>query len=411
MSDGPSSSAFLAIALIALGAAIYWIARVPAFQLVTWWAALFAVMLPAATAFVGWLGIDVPHIHDPIPVTSGEFASHPDIIILVSDAHGALSGLSKLYGFGAEGAAKRLEQVGLRVNDDMKSNYSLTHLSLPSFFEMDYPLEGGQAVSNGDRVALLGALGGRNQLTKILKANGYRFVMVEAGWSGSRCTGAVDVCIGSPWPDEAASFAIDRSIFSLWRGKFKGSLTAGTLNTVEWLKNDLPTILSNGRPDVVFAHLLIPHPPLRLGSDCAYRWKPVLGGRSVGLPGLDPSLLAQRKSAYLDQVECAQSVMLSVASLVGEDAILLVFGDHGPDSRAQLFAAPSDWSQADIEERMRVFFAAKAKSCSFEDVVSLVNVGRRLLSCLGGSGVSFLEDRYFVSTSDSLPIREVRVAG
>ena len=51
----------------------------------------------------------------------------------------------------------------------MKSNYSLTHLSLPSFFEMDYPLESGEAVSNGDRVALLGALGGQNQLTRSSK--------------------------------------------------------------------------------------------------------------------------------------------------------------------------------------------------------------------------------------------------
>ena len=55
------------------------------------------------------------------------------------------------------------------MNEDMKANYSLTHLSLPSFFEMDYPLPSGKAVSKGDRLALLEALGGRNQLTTILR--------------------------------------------------------------------------------------------------------------------------------------------------------------------------------------------------------------------------------------------------
>jgi hypothetical protein len=183
------------------------------------------------------------------------------------------------------------------------------------------------------------------------------------------------------------------------------------------LEESLPAYLSNGRPDFVFLHLLIPHPPLRLGADCVFGWKPELGGRTVGVSGLDSLRLARRKAAYIDQVECAQSTIAEVAATMGDNVIFLTFGDHGPDSGAQLFKDPQDWSQADVDERLRIFFAAKASFCSFDDLTSLVNVGRRLLNCLTASQLLQLKDRFYLATGatgpagESLPIHEVQVSG
>jgi hypothetical protein len=282
---------------------------------------------------------------------------------------------------------------------------------------MGYPVEGGEIVDQGDLLELQEIFGGRNQLVDVFKEEGYEFVMVESSWSGGRCTEAVDVCVASRWPDEATSFAIDRSAFGIGGGPFKDSPSAGTLRTLKWLEDDLAAYLANGRPDFVFAHLLIPHAPLHVGSGCGYEWNVELSGLTVGVPDDDLDRLNLRKAAYIAQVECAQSAMVKVAALVDDDTVFLVFGDHGPDSQAQLFRDPSGWTRSDVEERMHVFFAAKAGNCSFEGVRSLVNVGPRLLGCLTGSEIPQVEDRFFLATGSTdqagepYPVHEIWMTG
>jgi len=85
--------------------------------------------------------------------------------------------------------------------------------------------------------------------------------------------------------------------------------------------------------------------------------------------------------------------------------------------KGQLFRNPSDWSQADIYKRKRVFFGAKASSCSFEDVASLVNVGVQLLRGLSGSKTPDVDDQCVVTTGateptgESISIHEVQMTG
>jgi hypothetical protein len=412
LGDDPLRVVLLFAAIAVFVSLTYRLAGMRGFQLLTIWAVFVAIFFPVASAVTEQLTFQESDLQAAPPVIAAAFTSHPDIVVLVSDAHGAFSVLADLYGFETAPAIKRLEESGLGLNAHMKANYSLTHLSLPSFFEMGYPVENGDIVSQGDLVELHEAVGGQNQLVGLFKSEGYQFVMVEPGWAGGRCAAIVDVCVASPFPDEATSFAIGRSVFGVGRSFLKESGPAAALSTLRWLEEELPTYLANGRPDFVFAHLFLPHPPLRLGEDCDFEWKAGLGGLSVGIPGLDNTQLALRKAAYIDQVECAQTAMAKVASLVSEDAIFLTFGDHGPDSRAQLFRNPSDWSQADVDERMQAFFAAKAASCRFDDVTSLVNVGRRLLECLTDSAIPDVEDRYFLATEatqsgEPLPVYEV----
>lgn len=415
--DKPMREAVVLAGTVVLVWLAYRLGEMKGFQLITTWAAFFALILPLATALGTWLSYGESHVQDQQAVSVGSFKTHPDVVILVADAHGAFSVLSDLYDFDAAPALKSLEESGMTVNPGMRANYPLTFLSIPSFFRMAYPIQNDATFGHRDLIELQESLGGDNQLVDLFKSEGYEFVMVEAGWSGSRCKVEVDVCVNSPWPDEATAFAIDRSVFNLWNGFFKGSLTSGTLSTLGWLEDDLPSYQSNGRPDLIFAHLLIPHPPLRLGSDCAFQWRPDMGGRSVGLPAIDDEILVKRKAAYIEQVQCAESVISRVASKMGDDVVFITFGDHGPDSGAQLFKAPPDWSASDVNERMRIFFAAKAGPCNFENVRSLVNVGRHLLSCLSGNDVPVLKDRYFLATGvegpvgESLPVREIQMAG
>jgi hypothetical protein len=413
---GDDSIRTVAILVLATTAvyAVYRLAIYRGIQLITNWASFFVVLLP-----LGSFAVEAPRLSEsdpgPEPLQIAPFTDRPDVVVLVADALGSQGVLEDFYAHDMSPALGSLERHGMEVVPGMKSNYSLTYLSLPSFFDMSYPAEDGEVLTDSDVAESLRQIGGQNRLVEAFQSQGYEFVMVESGWSGGQCTGAVDVCIRSPWPDDATSFAIDRSVFSLARGWFKGSHTAGTLHTIDWLESELPGYLEDDVPQLIFAHLLTPHAPLWLEPDCTYRWKPKHGGLTVGVPDIDQQTLQMRKDAYVGQVECALGVVESTAARTGDDALFLAMGDHGPDSQAQLFEEPVEWSPSDIEERMHVFFAAKAAGCGFEDLTSLVNVGGMLLACLTGVEDAPIGDRHFIATgpegvrSESHPMLEVEV--
>jgi hypothetical protein len=136
---------------------------------------------------------------------------------------------------------------------------------------------------------------------------------------------------------------------------------------------------------------------LRLGAECEYREDGGRGGLTLGAPNYDLEETAARKRLYLEQVECAIKLILELNQLVGDDAMLLAFGDHGPDSLGQLFVAPVDWSEAAIEERLSILFVTNDAECGLSSVNSLVNVGRQLLACLGSEEIVMVQDRQFLA--------------
>jgi hypothetical protein len=81
---------------------------------------------------------------------------------------------------------------------------------------------------------------------------------------------------------------------------------------------------------------------------------------------------------------------------VANDAIVVMFGDHGSDSGGQLSMDGSDWTDADIRERFGVFFAGYGPGCDFEDIGTLVNVSRRIVSCLSDEEFADLPSRAFL---------------
>jgi hypothetical protein len=139
-----------------------------------------------------------------------------------------------------------------------------------------------------------------------------------------------------------------------------------------------------------------------------------MGGRTIGSPSFEPEIVTARVDAYIEQAECVNMVMAEVGNSAPDDTIVILLGDHGSDSRGQLFKLSSAWDGTDMMERFGVMFAARASECDFSEIRSLVNVGRRLLDCLDRGSVTLLEDRFFVSngsvnqiTSLTEPILEI----
>lgn len=405
----------LTIGTLAFAVTVYQLRQVTTFQRLTLWIAAVVVLIPVGEVLSPRIGQPPSAVNVTDPIEVGTFARTPDVVILVFDGHGALAVLESLFGFDEARATQIYEQAGLSVVPGMNSNYPLTHYSLASLFEMDYPLAADAKVGFNEWTSLLDAVRGNNRLVDAFKAKGYSFVLVESGWSGLHCTGHVDECVRGGWRDEATARAINRSLFrSLQEAWLPNATTSGSIRTIDWLRNGLPSLLSNDRMDLVFAHLMIPHPPLYLDAHCEYRHDPVLGFRALGAPSFDSDLLEVRKRAYIEQVRCAQDVVLEIAAELTGDEVLIVLSDHGPDSGAQLFKAPEDWTRRDIEERFPVLFLTNTTECEFTGIRSLVNVGRKLLGCLSGEEVQVVEDRFFIAVESkgrisdtTLPILEL----
>lgn len=388
----------LAAAVLVLGWTSYRLGNVQAFRHFTLWTVVVALLIPIALFLTTAVVQPASQLLRAQGPSATEFLRTPDVVILILDAYGSDRVLREFYDIDTDDSLLVFEESGIRVAREAYANYPLTHYSLGSFLEMGYLVREGMRLGRPEWKELLRIINGDSALVKQFKSQGYEFTLVESGWSGIHCGSYVDHCIRGEWFDEATELAVERSLFGFISGSVLTNATAaGTLSSIRFLREDIRGLVENGRQDLVFAHLMIPHPPLLVDRACEYRWDPDLDGTTIAWSGLSHARLDKRKRAYLAQVDCAQSVIQDVATQLRDDAILVAIGDHGPDSRAQLGKEPSAWDARDIRERFGVLVLSNAAGCGMAEVKSLVNVGRSLISCLTDEYVELLEDRIFLA--------------
>lgn len=321
--------------------------------------------------------------------------SKPDILMVFFDGYGSAPVLDEFYGFDNSQVMDRLQILEFETPGGITANYARTQLSIPSVLQLGYVTEGG-AISEADIDALQQVANGESRLVRALKSQGYRHVYVESGWLGSQCGPSVDVCIEAPWPDETLFDVVYRSILRGMPGFELGrSFTEGALQSASWLREELPAHLSDDTPDFVFAHVLLPHPPLFVDEHCSPDWRSGFPGFAIGRYDFDEQQRQAALDGYVEQVKCTNQIMLEIASLLGADDAAVMMGDHGPDSLGQLFVQGTEWSEAQRRERYGTFFAARIPGCAMGGIESLVNVGRRILGCLASTDLPDLPTRVY----------------
>jgi hypothetical protein len=327
-------------------------------------------------------------------------------VLLVLDAYTDAETLRGLYEHDNSPFLGQLEQRGFQVDGPVLANYPRTALSVASVLQLNY-LGGESSLTAEDVDSLWDVLAGQSKLVNAFQSEGYRHVFVESGWLGTRCGPRVEVCVAARWPDETFYDVANRSILRGLPGYELGRpFTEGALHTLDWLKNDLGGYLRDDVPDLVYVHVLAPHPPLFLDARCEPDWRGGLPGYVIGSPQMDSDELALVRARYTDQLECVNSVLLEVARQLPEDDVAVIFGDHGPDSLGQLFLPSGEmWSEEQRRERFGVFYAAHVPGCDMTSIGSLVNLGRRLLSCMSETALPDLETRILDMTRDSDPRR------
>jgi len=385
----------LVLALVAAGMA-YRLREMGIFKGLVAWGALLVLIFPAVSYFTrGDPGVATVEANLELSVPFLE--SRHDVVVIVLDGYASEEVLREFHHFDNTEFDAELEALGFGVGQDVNSNFPLTALSVANTLNLAYLVDE-QHLSRADIERLHEILGGNNTLARVLGQNGYLQTYVESGWLGTRCRSLVDLCVAGPWPDETVYDIALRSLLIGLSGLEEGrSFGRGALRNIHWLESDLGQYLSNNVSDYVYVHVLAPHPPFFLSSSCESVPTAEMSGFTAGGPSYSQEQIEKRSKGYQGQVICLNQVLRSVArKAIANDAILVMFGDHGSDLGGQLSLEGNEWTDADIRERFGVFFAGYGPGCDFEDVGSLVNVSRRIVSCLSGEELADLPTRGFL---------------
>lgn len=398
------------VLVLAAAAIVYALRESGVLRAAVLWVGIFVLAYP----WLVWLspGDDPGErmTEDPAPLEAKMTGQQRDIVLVVLDGYGNSNVLREIYGFDNSPFEADLRSSGFEVSSQTIPNYGRTRLSVASVLQLQHPIQPGPYV-RADFDHLLNVIGGENLLAQWLVGNGYTHTYVESGWFGTRCRSTVDVCVEGPWPNESLYDVTNRSLLQDLPGLETGrSFSRGANRALEWLDDSLDPLLDNDRPDFVYVHVLAPHPPLFLDANCVLHPQDGFKGFTIAQPGMSDTQLDEARDWYVSQVQCVNSHLAALAEDAdAKDAIMIMMGDHGPDSLGQLFAAGADWDEDQRFERMSAMLAARAPGCDMTAIETLVNVGRRLISCLSDIDFPDLPTQTFESrpTADGEELVEI----
>lgn len=402
---------FLLMASLLLAVLAYRWRRFQLFRLTVAWGAIALVLYPIALAIFDAPREDTGGTLDGASVIQADLVTEArDTVLIVVDGYASGEVLLELYQHDNQDFFEDLARQGFDSNPDLVANYGRTRLSLAGILQMDYPL-GESTLTSADLDELLEVIRGRNAMADWFKERGYRLVYVESGWFGTRCGDDVDVCIESPWPDESVYDLASRSLLRNMPGLEIGRpFSEGAQHAIAWLREDLEGYLTDDVHDFIFVHLLLPHPPLLTDENCEMKTRGGVPGFSIWQQGMDAGELREARDRYVAQVQCVNKVLTHTAKLLAQsNANALVFGDHGPDSQGQLYNLGAEWDADQRWERLTTMAIARVPGCDMSHLKSLVNIGRRFVSCVSNQTLDDLDVRVFEIAASDDGIRLVGV--
>lgn len=308
----------------------------------------------------------------------------PDIWFIVLDGHtdlATMAAMTEVTGRRVDGFQAFLEDHGFQVQDDARSNYPLTHLSIPSTLEMEYLHEGPTAPPTQPFVEILT---GDNETVRTLRAHGYSYAHAYPGvWEGSRCSGIENVCLG----EEARLNATKRGLLA--RTPFTWIREDAETRRAIAEANDPAAVVAAIQdaalptPSFSFVHLLPPHAPMLRAADCTVR--------DVRIELND----WESTDAYADAAACLHRQLEdAVGAILADDpdALIVIQGDHGHRFRE---IRPGDMIEHDawFSTLSAIRLPSACRGLAIPDDLNLVNTFRVVFSCLLDDPIELLPDR------------------
>lgn len=353
------------------------------------WQRFDAIVLAALSAAVA-SPILLALVNQP---ASAQTPVESDVVILILDGYAGSGTMEAIYGRDNSGFEAALAASDFSLVPNAVVGYSMTYASIASLLEMDYVVDPGYTPDAILRPDLYSRMQGDNAFVRAALDRGYEYVHLESGWGGSQCGALVERCVRAPFLEETVWNFLQRTALSpmmeVWFGHSFPS------NGVDRLQVLADLELDAAKSELVFAHILIPHPPLFVDDLCQVRYREELAGMNVGTPYFAEAVSRQRRRAYAAQVECTNRMVMKVLenpSFAG--AMFVIVGDHGSDALGQLVTPVTDWSKTMIAERMTTL--AAVRGCTGDPPVETINLFRWVANCAFELDLPLLTRRQFL---------------
>lgn len=317
-----------------------------------------------------------------------------NVYYIIVDEYAGPDG-TRLLGYDNSRFFDKMRGHGFVLNQDSRSNYVATFLSLAAILEADYPATE-QTPPFVDRSnfypARINAEQEPDALRQFREAQ-YRRVRISNDWGG--CGGkAFQMCFGTS--ATANTYLLQTYLSAaMVNPAWLYTTNSKPNNALELLAQHVSGIMKEG-PFFLFAHHFSPHAPYDRTSDCQYR----------DAEGDASRPREEKTELYLAALQCVNlRLEKTVEKLIAVDpkAIIVIQSDHGSDFNVNWASGAANWSQSGIRERTSILNLVRLpERCSTWNRSDLgqVNTMRLVLGCLRDEPPKFLPESIYISSME-----------
>lgn len=325
----------------------------------------------------------------------------PDIYFIVLDAYGRKDVLQETFGFDNSEFLRELEDLGFYVVECSQSNYARTRLSVTSTLNMDYVQNLIPEQNPGELNARLKPYLSENQVRSLLEEIGYKTVTFENGFpwlkwknatyylqKGSRDSVQFQLATTlTPFEELFLKTTLVRAPIDLRLANTSVSSEASRRESILYMLETLPEAPRIPGPKLVYAHLILPHPPFIFGANGEEIY---LGGDATTSDSDDAPLYVDESSraAYRDQTIYTNESIIPILSSIIEESpvppIIVLESDHGPTN----YGGPKNR----MGNLMAYYFPGQDASTLAYPSITPVNSFRLVFNTYFGANYPLLED-------------------
>ncbi len=314
----------------------------------------------------------------------------PDIYYIVLDAYTRSDVLENEFGIDNSNFLTSLQTMGFEISDCATSNYTRTRHSLTSTFNMEYIQALDPHEQNFDYQTWLTSAFKENRVRELLAGLGYKTIAFNHPWQRfvwddadilfqSSTTGLLN-----PFEDMLLRTTVIRVYLDLQQ--VENLQLPNYINYVDTLYalEQLQKVPKIKGPKLVFAHLIIPHPPFVFGPE----------GEKISIP-YDPdegNIYTEEnyKQGYRAAVTYINTRMSEILPVLIRDSdpppIVIIAGDHG-----------TPWGGTDNAVKILAAFYTPERESLFSENITLVNVFRIIFDTYFKGEFGVLPDRNYIS--------------
>jgi hypothetical protein len=322
----------------------------------------------------------------PRPILEKPPSHRPDVYYIILEEYGGEQALKDYFGYDNSPFLNFLSGKGFYVSHDSVTNYPRTELSVASSLNMKYINYLAQKYGTDTRdITPLIKLMQDNQIGRVMKSLGYRYIQLGSWWSPTATSPIADVNVRFGGMSEFAQLLYETTALSpeadedSRRQKWKDALFQfSALTRLERFKG----------PRFVFAHIICPHGPIVFDQNGRY----ISQSEEQSLP---------RTGRYVNQLlyvnKRVEEIVNSLLSRpADQQPIIIIQSDEGPYA-----GAPTDWTDptvADLERKfgiLNAYYFPGLEHTGLYQTITPVNTFRVMLNTYFGAHVPLLPDRAY----------------